>query len=72
MTLAKRLKQLNVKIQAGPSYKLRPELLLHPNIPKVLHGVAPRVVLGAKWWDAERRACYERAELKGDTCVNLE
>lgn len=58
----------NVKQPTGPSYKLRPELLLHSNIPKVLHGVAPRVVLGQAWWDRERRACYKKAEFYCESC----
>ena len=37
---------------------LEPLLLAGPNIPLPLHGVAPRVVLGQKWWDRERRAAY--------------
>lgn len=45
---------------------LRPELLLLPQIPKPLHGVAPRVVLGQAWWDRERRAAYRRA---GGVCM---
>lgn len=43
---------------------LRP-LIAMPNIPKPLHGVAPRVVLGTKTWNAMRKDCYAKAD---DTC----
>lgn len=39
---------------------LRPELLNHPNIPKPMHGVNPRTVMGAKWWNEKRREAYAK------------
>jgi len=37
-----------------------PKLLLHPNIPKPLHGVNPRSVLGKDWWDKHRQIAYAK------------
>lgn len=31
-----------------------PSLLLHPNIPKPLHGVNPRTIKGNAWWDQQK------------------
>jgi len=39
-------------------WKLRPEVLLCPNVPKPMHGLAPRVVLGSAWWDETRQRAY--------------
>lgn len=36
----------------------RPEVLQCPQIPKPMHCVSPRAVLGSAWWNAERRAAY--------------
>lgn len=51
--------RLNDSIDSGRRMPLRPELLLLPQVPKPMHGLAPRVVLGRKWWDTTRRAAYQ-------------
>lgn len=42
----------------------RPELLASPNIPKPLHTVNPRTILGRAWWDGRRQEAY----IKHDYC----
>jgi len=45
--------------QKPPLFR-RPELLTHPNLPKPLHGVNPRTVMGQKWWNEKRQEAYAK------------
>lgn len=56
MSLSDSLKRFSKKPK--PAWKQRPEILLSNNIPQPMHGTAPRVILGNKWWNATRQKAY--------------
>ena len=41
---------------------LRPEILLSPNLPKPLHGLNPRTIMGASWWNEVRHEAYDSTD----------
>lgn len=46
----------------------RPEVLLSKQIPKPLHSVNPRSILGRKWWDKTRKESYASTNFHCISC----
>lgn len=49
-------------------WKRRPQVLLCANIVKPLHGLAPRAILGKKWWDDTRHAAFRSTDFHCVAC----
>ena len=45
-----------------------PRILLCPQVPKPLHQVCPRTILGQKWWDKTRKEAYASTDWHCEAC----
>ena len=67
MSLAGKLREVLAR-KPTRRWVLQAELLCSGNIPQPIHGVSPRVVLGARWWEAMRQEVFRFTDYHCVTC----
>jgi hypothetical protein len=46
------------KEKSRMNWKMKPEILCHPHIPKPMYGISPRTIMGQEWWNETRQKVY--------------
>lgn len=63
-----RVRRPEPEAPAPDLFQPEPAILTHPNIPKPLHGMNPRTLLGQAWWDQARHAAYASTRYRCLAC----
>jgi hypothetical protein len=63
--LVKKLRKAKVK---RLTWNREPSILLHPPIPPPMYGLAPRNIMGARWWYETRQASYRSTDYHCQAC----
>lgn len=67
LSMGDKLRQRLAKLKPK-EWILKPEILLHGQIPKPLHSLNPRTLLGRAWWDRERLKAYKSTDYHCQAC----
>jgi len=59
---------MKIEDLAPKEWQKRPQVLLLPQIPKPMHGLNPRTILGKEWWDKTRKEAYASTDYHCIAC----